>query len=556
MGNFELTAPVTGAIDIARQPTLSWQPASNAVSYSLLVASTPDFTNPVVNELALTENSFTVTNLLEESGTYYWCVIANNAGGSTQCTLDYSFTTEVLAPPVITDEPRSLNVAMDESCVIEVSATGLQPMSYQWQKLVDTVWTDITDAISPTYTTPALGVADDGASFRCVVTNDHGEATSNTALMSLQRVLRVKVGGSGDGSSWAEAIGDLQTALTANLSSIDEVWVAAGTYKPGVLQSNSFTLVANVGLYGGFAGSETVREDRDYETSTTTLSGDIGTVGNSLDNSTHVVRGVTGGIIDGFTISNGNADGPDIYEMMGGGMYNSSASPAVRNCRFVNNTAEEQGGGMHNSSSSPAIDNCIFEGNDARMGGGLGNNYYSHSVVSNCKFTSNAANDGGGMHNIESNPVITGCTFYGNLGTLGGGLCNEDSNPTVSNCNFDGNGAFENGGGIYFMGSSNGSGTVYLNYSCVAGWTGGGSGNISQDPLFVSPLDRDGVDDIMGTADDGLRLRSTSPCIDAANGSVAPALDILGNARLDVPSVGTGVGTPAYVDIGAYEYGY
>ncbi len=53
-----------------------------------------------------------------------------------------------------------------------------------------------------------------------------------------------------------------------------------------------------------------------------------------------------------------------------------------------------------------------------------------------------------------------------------------------------------------------------------------------------------------------LYLQSGSPCIDAANGDVAPEFDLDGNDRWDDPSVDpdTGVGTPTYVDMGAYEY--
>ena len=77
------------------------------------------------------------------------------------------------------------------------------------------------------------------------------------------------------------------------------------------------------------------------------------------------------------------------------------------------------------------------------------------------------------------------------------------------------------------------------------------------DPRFVSTdgYYRGGPDGIWLTADDGLRLQAASPCIDAADGSAAPATDILGQPRYDYPpKFNTGSGTPAYADIGAYEY--
>ena len=55
-------------------------------------------------------------------------------------------------------------------------------------------------------------------------------------------------------------------------------------------------------------------------------------------------------------------------------------------------------------------------------------------------------------------------------------------------------------------------GTPTVNYSIVqGGWTGAGGNNLNADPLFVDP---NGADDVVGTVDDNLRLRSGSPAID------------------------------------------
>jgi hypothetical protein len=96
---------------------------------------------------------------------------------------------------------------------------------------------------------------------------------------------------SGGCDSWGNAC-TLQYALGLAVSG-DEVWVSAGTYHPtsGTDRTISFVLISGVGVYGGFNGTESARQDRDPSANVTILSGDIGTIGNSADNSYHVVTG-------------------------------------------------------------------------------------------------------------------------------------------------------------------------------------------------------------------------------------------------------------------------
>ena len=134
---------------------------------------------------------------------------------------------------------------------------------------------------------------------------------------SLQaQVLYVKAdaNGANNGTSWSNAYTDLQSAIaTADYGT--QIWVAVGTYKPttGTDRDAYFELKNGLEIYGGFIGTETQLEERDYIHNESILSGDIGVVGDSLDNSYTIVYSIgtdENTILEGFTIREGNADYP------------------------------------------------------------------------------------------------------------------------------------------------------------------------------------------------------------------------------------------------------
>jgi len=175
------------------------------------------------------------------------------------------------------------------------------------------------------------------------------------------------VGGTGLGNSWADAMPSLQTALAAATSGY-EIWVATGVYTPGTARTDSFVLVAGVETYGGFDPASGIDEfgERDWEAYPTVLSGDIdgddGTDANGVVTSTGAISGannyhvifadgtstpITGStVLDGFTITAGQADGGSLPIKRGGGMYNDNSSPTLANLTFSGNKAISFGGGM------------------------------------------------------------------------------------------------------------------------------------------------------------------------------------------------------------------
>jgi hypothetical protein len=186
-------------------------------------------------------------------------------------------------------------------------------------------------------------------------------------------IIYVKSGSTGNGSAWNNAYGSLQSAITAAQAG-DEIWVAAGTYKPttGTDRTASFTLKNNVAIYGGFAGTETALNQRNIASNATILSGEIGVAG-IADNSYHVVSATgtistplgNSSILDGFTITGGNANGTTGNQDDGGGMYVSGASPTLRNITFRDNNGVNGGALYNESGSNPVLIDTVFEYNTA-----------------------------------------------------------------------------------------------------------------------------------------------------------------------------------------------
>jgi len=378
--------------------------------------------------------------------------------------------------------------------------------------------------------------------------------------------------GASNGSSWGDAFTELQLALDAAASG-DQIWVAEGTYTPTVEHGGtgdrykSFQMANGVAIYGGFDGTETELGQRDWEAHPTILSGDLNgddgpDFANNEENSYHVFYHPEGtnlessAILDGFTISGGNANG-DAPHAFGGGMCNYGSSPVLTNCSFEGNWAYSGGGMFNNDSCSPVLTNCTFKANWASEGGGMQSSYYSYPTLTNCTFAGNSAGVGGGIYSsYYSYPTLTNCTFSGNSASSGGGMFNfYYSYPTLTNCTFSGNSA-SSGGGMYNANSAspaltncilwgdtpeeiyNDDSTPVVTYSDVQGGYPG-EGNIDVPPFFVDPDNGD------------FHLHACSTCIDAGDNDAPdlPPYDFEGDDRiLD----GDGIGM-AIVDMGVDE---
>ena len=307
---------------------------------------------------------------------------------------------------------------------------------------------------------------------------------------------------SGNGLSWDSAFTDLQDALNAAGSGPAQIWVATGTYYPSVKvggtsdRHKTFQLKNDVGIYGGFlpGGAWSERNPAEYAT---VLSGDIGSEGEPEDNCYHVFYHTSGvnlddtAVLDGFTITRGNADDPndanDSY--FGGGMFNDGCSPTVVNCMFLENTAAD-GGGMYNrNNSNPEMTSCTFSQNSSIRGGGMFNDA-SSPLVTGCEISSNSASlEGGGMYNFYSSLKLIHTVIINNSALRGGGMYNYfNVASTLNSCTFANNQASFIDGVWIFKGDVFVDGTIQVQSNAFYGHDiklqGGGVINIDSDAVL------------------------------------------------------------------------
>ncbi|MCP4643386.1 MAG: right-handed parallel beta-helix repeat-containing protein, partial [bacterium] len=327
------------------------------------------------------------------------------------------------------------------------------------------------------------------------------------------------VSGTEDGTSWSTAYDTIQEAVdTSAAVGGGQVWIAEGTYTG----SGDYVVVMEPGveLYGGFEGSETSIEQRDWTKHKAIIDG---------ENACRGVQPTHKTVLDGIHIQHGYASDN------GGAIWANTGDVTLRNCTIADNTASWNGGGVYVShAASMVAQDCTFFQNTALGTSGAGNagalwlqTSSDTSRFENCMFYGNESKRGGAVFSNPSWETYVNCVFYGNSAPTGASL-SLSGEGTVTNCIIWGNSTnpqFNAGDAV--------------TYSVVEGGRAA-EGNLDTDPLFFDATNGD------------FRLRPPSPCIDAGTPLDAPGDDIDGNPRpVDVP--GKGTEGPGAFDMGAYE---
>ena len=278
--------------------------------------------------------------------------------------------------------------------------------------------------------------------------------------VSSSRIRYVKKNGTGDGTSWLNASSNLQAMIDELAETGDgrpgEVWVAAGEYEPltqlipGTSHTASFRMRNGVSVYGGFAGGESSKTERDKVAdgmpwqfvNKTILSAAYYSADNlefsnnkwtTTSDSRHVVwfAPMDGEAdftlptyLDGVTVRGGYAQGgtglDDFMTDRGAGVYMDGENTYLVNSTVTECYATGNGGGVYLRGGR--VQTSLIYNNNADQGGGA---VYvdDQGLVHRSMLANNSARNGAGVYldNADGdNPeylILSTCVVSNNTST-------------------------------------------------------------------------------------------------------------------------------------------
>ena len=177
-----INSSTSGSPEITLQPASQTVPAGQPATFTVSAAGNSPLTyqwrKNGSNIAGATSSTYTTPpTTIADSGSTFQVMVSN----SSQSDLSALATLTVDGLPSIATQPANQTVNVGHTATFTVVATGAPPLSYQWQKNQ----VNIPGATSASYTTPATTSADNGTSFRVIVTNPVTSVTSNAATLTV-----------------------------------------------------------------------------------------------------------------------------------------------------------------------------------------------------------------------------------------------------------------------------------------------------------------------------------------------------------------------------------
>lgn len=129
------------------------------------------------NVSGATTTNLTLTSVSQSDAASYTVAITNSAGSVTSAVA----TLTVLLPPAITSQPTNQTSSAGTTVAFTVSATGADPLSYQWRFFGTN---NLAGATSSSMTLSKIHLADAG-DYSVVITNTLGAVTSSVATLNV-----------------------------------------------------------------------------------------------------------------------------------------------------------------------------------------------------------------------------------------------------------------------------------------------------------------------------------------------------------------------------------
>jgi hypothetical protein len=193
-----LVSPENGSVNIATDTVLVWNESEGTETYSVQISTNIEFSGIVIDTNGITDTDLAVF-VLENSVTYFWRVRAENAGGISNWSSVWNFTTIAQAPdvPVLAfPQNGEINIAVDTVLVWETAARA---ESYHTQVSTD-------------------------SEFSTVILDSNSVTNSHLAVNGLDSMTtyywRVKAKNNGGESNWSQ-VWNFTTENVTNVDSVD-----------------------------------------------------------------------------------------------------------------------------------------------------------------------------------------------------------------------------------------------------------------------------------------------------------------------------------------------
>ncbi len=501
---------------------------------ALIISANPDLAGDVDTLERIMEQTALPRTSAQTCGSVPGSQVPNNTFGHGRIDAYAAVTTALAmasagAPGGVTITPAQPVAQFNRATWLQAQSAGAPPLHYQWFQGAAGATNLPAGLDAAEFQTPQL--ADDVA-FWVRVTNHLGAADSGAVTVRVCGAAAAifYVAQAGDATppytNWATAAHAIQDAV-GQATDGDLVLVTNGFYNLG-----SGTAPDGLNSRVALTRPITVRSVNGPAATVIAGAGPIGV---------DAVRGVyvtNGAVLAGFTVSNGCTLAGGAAAAQRGGGVRAETDGELRNCRLVNNAANDAGGGV----AGGRLFSCVLRDNAAKFGAGAWNSYLyactlssntapvdgvgggaADSRLANCLVVHNRAGAGAGCSVCD----LRHCTISDNVAPaagLGAGLFGGAAANTIAFYNLRGAAADDAYQGRFTSG-------------CLAR-DPGGMGNTTNDPQFV---DRPAGN---------YQLASNSPCIDTAATASGLPDDLLGVAR---PLDGRNLGVAAY-DMGAYEF--